>query len=62
MSRTRQTIANLAIGTALLVAASPLSRQFPTPINGVRTALELIAGKGLGKSHVSPRPVPHGTA
>ena len=62
MSRTRHDAASLAICVGLLVAASPLGMRSPIPVSGVRTALELIAGKGLGKSLVSPRPVPHGTA
>ena len=49
MSRNRHEIARLAAGFALMVAVSPLAGQSPTPLNGIRTALELITGKGSGK-------------
>lgn len=62
MSRARHDTATLAVCICLLVAASPLGMRSPIPVSGVRTALELIAGKGAGKAQATPRPVPHGTA
>lgn len=57
----RRDIATTAVALALLVAASPLARHSPAPVAGVRTALELIAGK-QSKAPRADRPVPYGTA
>ena len=62
MPNTRQKIAQVAIVLALLVATGPMREYSPSPLAGVRTALELISKKRSVNSPVRQQRDSAGTA